>query len=123
MCRRGRFSGSIITDGAGLLLADHNCPVEPEVVAACGSVLGEAMKQAGELLRQTGANNISLDINYVDKVSLHRFEVGGLPCFLMVICPQQVDERSEIEVSIEQIRAILLERASGQTSPPHSALS
>lgn len=121
MCRRGGFHGGVIADGGGLLLADYNCPVEAEAVAACGSVLGGAMEQAGALLKQTGANTLSLDINYVDKVALHRFELGGEPFFLMIICPQIVDERSEVEVSIEQIRAILSSRHQLQKTTKHSS--
>ncbi len=118
MCRRGGFNGGVIADGSGLLLADYNCPVEAEAVAACGSVLGGAMEQAGALLGQNEASTLSFDINYVDKVALHRFNLERDSFFLMVICPQSVDERSEIEVSIEQIRAILsLKSAHSAFSP------
>lgn len=107
MCRRGGFAGAVLADASGLPLADFNCPVDPDAVAACSSVLGDAMRQAGRLLRQNEANNISMDINYVDKVALRRFELFGAPYYVMVICPQHVDERSEVEVSIDRLVEVL----------------
>lgn len=107
MCKRGGFIGAVVADHKGLALADFNTPVSTDAIAACSSVLGSAIEKVSRLLEQQGANNISLDINYVDKVALRHFEIDLLPYYLMVVCPQQVDERSEIEVSIEQITSIL----------------
>ena len=107
MCKRGGFSGALVADRGGLPLADFNCPVELEMMAALGSILGESLEHAARLLQRPDANNLSLDINYVDKIVLRTFEFERLPYHLLVICPQAVDERSEVELSIEQIQNVL----------------
>lgn len=107
MCRRGGFSGAVVADGRGLPVADFQCPVEPEAMAACCSVLGEAIEHSGRLLRQGGMNGITMEIGQVDKVVLQRFEIEGAPCFLMVICPRAVDVRVETEGSIRRITSVL----------------
>ena len=107
MCKRGGLTGAVIADSNGLALAVYNSPVATNAIAAFTSVLGSALEKAGHLLNQSGADNISMDINYSDKVVLRRFNVQGLQYYLMVICPQNIDEREEIELSIEQIIAIL----------------
>ena len=107
MCRRGEFIGAVIADINGLPLAVYNSPVGTDALAAFTSVLGNALEKAGHLLDQHGADNISMDINYTDKVVLRRFIVAGQDYYLMIVCPQTVDERSEIELSIEQIISIM----------------
>ncbi|HPA17200.1 MAG TPA: hypothetical protein PLU30_05600 [Verrucomicrobiae bacterium] len=107
MCRRGGFSGAVVADGRGLPIADFHCPVEPEAMAACCSVLGEAIEHSGRLLRQGGVNGITMEIGQVDKVVLQRFEIESAPCFLMVICPRAVDVRVETEGSIRRITSVL----------------
>lgn len=107
LCKRGGFSGAVIADINGLPLAVYNSPVGVNALAAFTSVLGSALEKAGHLLEQHGADNISMDINYADKIVLRRFSIKGLQYYLMVICPQNIDERSEIELSLEQIVAIL----------------
>lgn len=107
MCKRGDFTGAVIADFSGLPIAVYNSPVGTNALAAFTSVLGTALEKAARLLDQHEADNISMDINYADKVVLRRFNVEGLQYYLMVICPQNVDERSEIELSLEQIISIL----------------
>lgn len=109
MCRRGGLSGAVVADGKGLPLADFNSPVAGEILAAFTSVLGSALERAGQLLGESGAELISMDINYTDKVVLRRFTVAAEPYFLMVICSQELDERTELELSIEQLMAALSE--------------
>ncbi len=109
MCKRGGFSGAVIADSAGLALADFNPPIDGDVLAAYSAVLGGAFEQAARLLGKRDANNLSLDINYVEKVVARRFVVGDQPCCLLVICPQSIDERSELELSIDQLLEVLQE--------------
>lgn len=109
MCRRGELTGAVVADGKGLPLADFNSPVAGEILAAFTSVLGSALERAGMLLGESGADLISMDINYTDKVVLRRFIVGEAPYFLMAICQQELDERTELELSIEQLIAALSE--------------
>ncbi len=107
MCQRSSFSGAVITDMTGLPFAIVNAPVSMEAITAFATVLGAALERAGSLLGQHGADFLTMDINYEEKVVLYRFEVGVTPYLLLAICPQDVDERSEIEISIEQIVSIL----------------
>lgn len=110
MCSRGEFSGSVLADNNGLPLAIYNSPVDEDVLAAFTSVLGKSLAETGRLLNQPNANNISMDINYIDKVVLRKFHVEDKPYFLMIISPQQVDERAELELSVNLISNILKEK-------------
>jgi hypothetical protein len=107
MCRRGGFSGAVVSDETGLPLAVFNSPVDPDRIAAFTSILGDALVKAGQFLGQHGAEYISMDINYEDKVVVRRFFFGDLEMYLMVLCAQSMDERAEVEMSIEQIVTIL----------------
>ena len=107
MCRRGGMSGAVLADRMGFALAVHNSPVASEALAAFTSVLGYALDQAGTLLGETNAESIAIDINYTDKAVLRRFNVADNPLFMMVLCPQSVDERSEVEVTVEELSQIL----------------
>lgn len=107
MCKRGDFHGAVLADFGGLPLAIYNSPVEGELLAAFTTIMGESLVKAATLLNHTNANNISMDINYVDKIVLRAFPVGESQYFLMIICPQSVDERAEVEVSIAHISEII----------------
>jgi hypothetical protein len=107
MCKRGGFISSIVADEGGVALAAYNVPENREAVAALASVLGTALDRAAVMLRSPGANNLSFDINYSDKVVLRRFTVRGRPFSLLLICSQTIDERGEIELSIDNIVSIL----------------
>lgn len=111
MCQRSNFSGAIVTDDGGLPFAVVNPPVSIEAVSAFTSVLGGALERAGELLGHSGAEYLSMDINYEEKVVLRRFMIGEKGYLLLAISPQEVDERSEIEISIEQICEVLTEQS------------
>ncbi|MFH2123729.1 MAG: hypothetical protein ABIJ50_09655 [Pseudomonadota bacterium] len=110
MCKRGGFSSAVVADRQGLALGVYNSPVDMEVLAAFTTVLGETINKAGRFLDQHEANNISLDINYADKAVVRQFFLAESPCYIMVICPQYVDERSEIELSLDQIITLLQKR-------------
>ena len=107
MCKRGSFQASVLADNSGLLLATYNSPVEGDIMAAFTCIMGESMAQAATLLRQPNANNISMEINYLDKIILRKFSIDRVPYFLLIISPQQVDEQAEVELSITQISDIL----------------
>jgi hypothetical protein len=81
--------------------------VPTESLAAFASVLGEALQKAGRFLGRSGADYISMDVDYENKVALKSFRLDGRPFSLMVLCRQAVDERSELEVSIEQLVSLL----------------
>jgi hypothetical protein len=107
MCRRGGFSGAVVSDSTGLPLAVFNSPVDNERIAAFTSILGDTMAKAGDFLEAYGAEYISMDINYEDKVVVRRFFYTEMEMYLMVLCAQSMDERAEVEMSIEQIVSIL----------------
>lgn len=107
MCRRGGFTGAVITDDSGLPLAAHNSPVETDRIAAFTSILGGALSKAGRFLEQHGAEYLSMDINYEDKVVVRRFFFEQREMYLLVLCSQEMDERAEIETTIQQIESVL----------------
>ncbi len=107
MCKRGGFNGAVVADNNGFPLAAYNSPVDDDVIAAFTSVLGMALEQAGQLLDEHEANHIIMNINYTEKAALRQFFIDDAPYFLMIICPQEVDEKSEIELSIDRVTAIL----------------
>jgi len=107
MCKRSGFIGAVVADNKGLPLAVYNSPVGTDAISAFTTVLGGALEKAGTLLGQHGAETISMDINYADKMVLRVFTIDDKPYFIMILCPQHVDVRGEIELSISQITAIL----------------
>ena len=107
MCQRSGFIGAVVADDKGLPFAIINPPVSEEALSAFTSVLGEALERAGSILGAHGAEYLSMDINYEDKIVLRRFLIGETTHYLMIICSQEIDERSEIELSIDQITSIL----------------
>jgi hypothetical protein len=107
LCKRGNFASAIIADNQGLPLAVYNSPVGTEVLAAFTLTLGEAIGKAGHFLGQHEANNISLDINFADKAVVRKFVMDDILYYLLVICVQDVDERGEVELSIDQIKVTL----------------
>lgn len=108
MCSRGGFHGAVVADEGGLPLAVHNSPVDPESLAAFTSVLGGALERAGRFLSHHGADFITMDIDLSDKVALKQFSGADRTFYLMVLCPQSANERSEMEVSIQQVQAALV---------------
>ncbi len=107
MCKRGGFHGAVIADLDGLPIAVYNSPVDDEILAAYSTILGESLEKAASFLNQPDANNISLDINMLDKIVLRKFSLKNLPYYIMVIAQQNVDERAEVELLISQISELL----------------
>ncbi len=107
LCRRADLAGAVAADETGLPLAVHGSTVPAESLAAFTSVLGEALQKAARFLGRGGADYISMDVDYENKIALKSFRLDGRPFSLMVVCSQTVDERSELELSIEQLVAVL----------------
>ena len=114
MCQRSNFSGAVVTDDSGRPLAVVNPPVTSDKLPAFSSVLGQALERTGDLLTHKRAEYLSLDINYEEKIVLRRFVIQESHYLLLVSCLQDVDDRSEIEVSIEQIMAALSDQMKGK---------
>lgn len=107
MCQRGGFAGAVVVDPSGLPLAAHNSPADIDAVAAFTAVLGDTLERVGRLFDQPGAAAITVDVNYEDKVVVRRFRARDLDLYLFLVCPQTVDERSEVELSTAQMTAVL----------------
>jgi predicted regulator of Ras-like GTPase activity (Roadblock/LC7/MglB family) len=107
MCHRGGFSGAVVVDASGLPLAAYNSPVEVNAVAAFTAVLGDTLDRVGRFFNQPGADAITVDVNYQDKVVVRRFRARDLDLFLLLVCPQAIDERSEVELSTTQMATVL----------------
>jgi len=107
MCKSGGFHGAVIADLDGLPVAVFNSPVDGEILAAYTTILGESLEKAASFLNQPDANNISIDINILDKMVLRKFTPDKTSYYLMVISPQNIDGRAEVELVINQISQIL----------------
>jgi predicted regulator of Ras-like GTPase activity (Roadblock/LC7/MglB family) len=108
MCKRGGFKGAIIADHDGLPVAVFNSPFNDELLATYSIILGESLDKATSFFDQPDANNISLDINMVDKIVLRKFMINESIYFVMIILSQAIDEKAEIEVLISQIHKYYL---------------
>ena len=42
--------------------------------------------------------HMSVDVNFEDKLVFRRFEVASEPYFLLLLAPQEADERAEVEL-------------------------
>lgn len=107
LCVRAGLETASLCDRHGLPLAVHNGNSPEETVAALTTVLGDALDKAAQIAGWPGATSLSVDFDYQDKLVLRRFLVDDVPYFLVVQCSQDTDERSELEISLEQISAIL----------------
>ncbi len=107
MCKRGGFHGAVLADFDGLPISAFNSPVSDEILAVYSSILGESIEKAASMLDQPYANNISLDINTMDKIILRKFTPKKTSYFLLIVSPQNIDERAEIEITINQVSQIL----------------
>lgn len=107
MCDRAGFRGALVIDGDGLPLAVHEPAFAAEGVAALSVVLDKALKRASEILGSGDLVHVSIDINFEDKLVLRRFEVASAPYYLVLVAPQESDERAEVELSIDQLGHII----------------
>ncbi len=107
MCQRGGFAGAVVVDPSGLPLAAHNSPADVDAVAAFTAVLGDTLERVGRFFNQPGAAAITVDVDYENKVVVRRFRARDLDLLLLLVCPQTVDERSEVELSTAQMAAVL----------------
>lgn len=107
LCLRGGFAQAAVADLSGLSLADSGGPFAPEVLAAFAGVAAGALEQAGLRLERSAANNLSLDTDDLDKVVARRFESASGVFLLLVFGAQDIDVRAEVELSIEEVIAVL----------------
>lgn len=107
LCARAHLHGAAIADEQGLVLAVHDAPFRVDVVGAVASILGDALGRAAKILEREGAHTIAIDSGVDEKIVVRRFECGDALYFLVVMCPIDLDERSEVEVSLAQFSSIV----------------
>ena len=107
LCEKSDYQGAVIADEMGFPIADYRCPIDPEMLAAFTSVLGDCLNKAEGILEFEDANNISLEINDSDKIALRRFTALNSTYFLLVICSQAAVFPGLTEPAISEIVAQL----------------
>jgi hypothetical protein len=107
LCARAGFEAACLCDQHGLPLAIHDMPIAEETIAALATVLGGALARTCDIADWPNAASLSIDIDYQDKLVLRTFIVDEIPYYLLVQCSQETDERSDLELSVEQIAAII----------------
>lgn len=107
MCESVGFYGAVVADEMGFPLADYSSPIGIDALAACSSLLGEALVKAGSIIEMSDVNNMAMDINAEDKLVLHRFAILEEWYFLVVVCPQDVDALGEIGLAAARIANFL----------------
>lgn len=107
MCTRAGFKSAVVVDSRGLPLADYHPSIPGESIGALTVVLAEALARVSSILGARSLTAASLDIDLTDKLVLRRFTADDETYFLVVIAAQELDERSELELSIDQIGSII----------------
>jgi len=107
LCARAGFSAAAVASGDGLPLAAHGLPFPSEAAAAAISIMAEALKRVADVAAQRAASSVAIDLTYTDKLVLRRFAEGDATYYLLVLCPQDVDEHAEVEVSIDEIASLV----------------
>jgi hypothetical protein len=107
LCTRAGFLSAVACDPQGLPLAVHDCPIPQEALVALTSLLANTLSRTADITGWTQASSLSVDLDYERKAVLKRFVVHDDPYLLLVLCPQGVDERTEIEVSIQELIVLI----------------
>ncbi len=107
MCDRAGFGGALVIDSNGLPLAVHEPAFSSETLAALSVVLDAALKRAAQMIGIGQVVHMAIDINYEDKLIFRRFETNSESYYLVLVAPQEVDERAEVELSIDQLGSII----------------
>ncbi|MBI4956385.1 MAG: hypothetical protein HY908_30490 [Myxococcales bacterium] len=110
MCLRGGFKHAVVVDDQGLLVAAHAAPLDTGASAAFTTMAAQCLERTQRLLQAPRANRLSVDLDLVDRAVTHRFVVDEAPYYLTVTCGQDVEERSDVELSIEQLSAVIRRR-------------
>ncbi len=107
MCRSGKFNGSVLADRNGLPVAVYKSPVESDFLAPFTIVLDECIEKSSRFINRYNADNISMDINDLDKIVVKKFIAGNKLYFLMIICSQHVNQRPALVNAIAEIVPLL----------------
>jgi chromosome partitioning protein len=108
LCNSCGCRGAVVADEMGLPLAEYQCPFGVDSLSTYGSVLGEALVSAGNILKVPEANNIVMDISEDEKLVLHRFPLLDGNYYLLSICLQEADILGELSYAADRIAAELM---------------
>lgn len=111
LCTRARLRGAAVADEQGLPLAVYNAPYRVDALGAVASILGHALAHAAKVLDEGTAHTITMNLGLDDKVVVRRFDSGDDAYYLVVVCADELDERSEVELSLAQLASIVGVRA------------
>jgi chromosome partitioning protein len=107
LCNNCGCCGAVVADEMGLPLAEHQSPFGIDALSTFGSVLGEALANAGNILKVPEANNIVMDISEEEKLVLHRFPIMDSNYYLLAVCPQESEVLGELGYAADRIAAEL----------------
>lgn len=107
MCARAHLRGAAVADAQGLPLATHEFPYSVEAVGALAALLGEVLAKVGGVTGDADVSSVAIDIGFTDKLVARRFRSEEETYFILALCPQELDERGELELSIEEIRSVV----------------
>lgn len=107
LCHQSGFQSAIVADNQGLPIGGYNTPTSIDSLAAFSSVMGSVIDRVPYFFDQSDANNVSIDINFMDKAVVRKFQIDDSPFFLLILCPQEIDERAYIELFSDQIVEVL----------------
>ena len=112
-CLRGGFSSLALCDAAGLPLAVQSDTMNDDRLAGLTAVLGEALERVCRLWDGPAPETMSIDIDYSDKLVFRIFRVDDRGYALLGICPQERDERGEMELTVGEVTGIISSGRSG----------
>lgn len=107
LCGNCGCRGAVVADEMGLPLAEHQSPFGVDALSTYGSILGEALAGAGNILKMSEANNIIMDLNEDDKLVMRRFPIMDANYFLLAVCPQEAEVLGELEYATDRIATAL----------------
>ena len=107
LCGNCGCLGAVVADEMGLPLAEHQSPFGVDALATYGSILGEALNGADNILKMSEANNIVMDLNDDEKLVMRRFPIMDNNYFLLAVCPREAEVLGELEYATDRIAAEL----------------
>ncbi len=107
MCQRSGFSFAAVVDERGLPLAVHGDQLTDNAIGAVVTIASEGLTKIGGMVDEWSVEHVSFDIGFAARAVIRAFTIGEQSFYLMLICRQDIDERSEVELSIDAITAII----------------
>jgi hypothetical protein len=108
MCKRGDFSIGIVFDKEGFMLAKYGKKFEDSIVSALASILGTTQDKVRATIESPSHGAVSVDLDFMDKMVLARFDMDNSGFYLLVVCAQDRDVSEEFELTISEIKTVLV---------------